>query len=180
MMAETNLEAAEMKDGSFCLPEAAVDVVRRMLDPENTESYTALEEAFQAALPKACQGWFVDVDFEEYPWSHSGLALNDYLVVFDGVGWVAAVVSQDEVLYMDDFLKLMGENGLDNSALLAVWLAFEDVAPKMEGVSLRERVEKAVDTVRGFAIDALIDGASKRSQECSKDLVPEGKDGVCK
>lgn len=135
----------------FRLPDEAVAVVRKMMDPSNMQSYVALEEEFKAALPEDFQGWFVDVSFAEYPWSYSGLALHDYLVAFDGLEQMAAVVSLDEVLLRKDFHEIMKENGMNSSSFLTVWLAFEDVAPKMEGVSLRERAVAAV----GVAKEAL-------------------------
>ena len=96
------------------IPESAVVVARKMLDPECSETYVALDRQFTEAMSCFEKDYYLDIDFDagNLPWSCSGLSVKDYFLVFDASNNIVALIGKEDVLHEKDLHSLMGDGGI--------------------------------------------------------------------
>lgn len=186
----------ELGQSWFQVPDDAVAVARKMLNPEGAgaEGYAELLSQFKCLIPENKQACFVEVGFDAvvFPWGLHDSFQRNYLTIYTPHGNIVAVISEDEVLHREDFAAIMEENGMGatsrNFGLLLqhFWHIAEPV-----GRSLRSSVVLSIEAVLGKDVvrdsqrgavvdDVLADARNRRSDAARSNHGPELYQGLCR
>ena len=138
----------KMDASYFRVPEEALSVARKMLNPDSEEPYYILRPQFMNCIPadKEC---FLSIDYEakerQIPPADI-LAEKNYLTVFDPGDNVVAVVSMDDVLHKEDFAAIMKNSGMEATEenFDKIWYVFPEIIPS--GASLKDLAIAAIQS----------------------------------
>lgn len=135
-----------LKAISYRLPDDAVLLIQKMLDPNCLEPFCVLYEQFKQIMKDKFYLLDIEYDAKDYQMTMSEiLADRNYVAIFGDDSYIIAFISANDVLYREDFFTMMNAVGFDfnSDSFSQVYCAFPERIPINSCL-----YETAVDSVK--------------------------------